>query len=552
MTTPDDQQANGLGESRPSDPTSPEPTVPIATTGGRRGARRRVARLPVLVAIPAILAGFAAIDRVGAGDAADADGTDASASSASRSAAHRSLMPVAAPEGSLSSTWFCAGGTATDDGVADHTVVVANPGDEPVTAIVTIYPGALDTDPNAGQIADQPEVSEPLDVGARSRATLRLGDVVDAPFAAALVEAPGGDIVVEHQVSSDRGTDTAPCASAASPTWYFAAGSTNRQAQELIVLFNPFPDDAVVDLTFATPEGFRSPQPYSGLIVPGEQVVALDATAVVARHDNLSASIDARRGRVVADRIQIYDGFRGRGIAVGLGQPQLSELLFFPDGITGEGFTERFMVFNPSDAPAQLDIEIYLDDPATNGEVEPVAVTVQPESHNAVELSGDPRIPSGVRHSAIVRVHNGVPVAAEQELFGEEPASARGVAVVAGSPLLADTWVLGAGEASEGIGELVTLFNPSLGEGISRVRIAALDGSGGDVPTLTDLEVQPGGRLTIDLGEHLNRESLALYVEATRPVVVERLLFRRGGRGMSQALGVPLARRIERPPALTD
>jgi hypothetical protein len=364
------------------------------------------------------------------------------------------------------------------------------------------------------------------------------------------VEAPGGDIVVEHQVSGDVGADTAPCASAASSSWHFAAGSTNRLAQEILVLFNPFPDDAVVDLTFATTEGFRAPQPYSGYIVPGGRVVALDLGAVVARHDDVSASVVARRGRVVADRLQIYNGFRGAGLAVGLGQPQLAQLLFFPSGLSAEGLTERVMIFNPREEPAQLDVEIYLDDPTATGEVEPVAVTVQPQSFFAVELSGEARVPPGMRHSLIVRVHNGVPVAVEQEVFGEDPSPARGVAMSVGSPLLADTWVLAAGESSGSISETLSFFNPSIEHGISRVRVVPLDGSGQEIPSLADLEVAPGGRLTVTLADHVNSENLALLVEATQPLVVERSLAVTDGRGMSQSLAVPLARVIERPDVL--
>jgi hypothetical protein len=521
-----------------------EPTTPIATTGGNGRSRRRVSRLAVLLAVPLVLVGVFAIDRVAGNDPVIDE------AAVPRSAAMRSLMPVAAPEGSLSSTWFCAGGTGNEDGIADHTVVVANPTGEAVTATVTAFPGTLDTDPNAAQVAQQAPAAQTLDVPAGGRAALRLADVVEAPFVSALVEAPGGDIVVDHQVSGDQGADTGPCASAASSSWHFASGSTNREAQELLVLFNPFPDDAVVDITFATTEGFRAPQPYDGFIVPGGRVVAIDVGAVVARHDDVAASVISRRGRLVVDRIQVYAGFRGRGLAVGLGQPTLSSVLFFPEGQTADGLTERFVVYNPAEVPAQLDIELYLDDPDTNGEVEPVAVTVQPQHYFAVELSEEGRVPAGVAHSAIVRVHNDVPVAVEHESFGDDPSSRRGVAITLGSPLLADSWVLAAGESNEGVAETVTMFNPALDEGISRVSLTPLDGTSEPVPSLEDLEVPPGGRLSVDLGDHLQRDDLALVVEATRPIVVERTLARRGGRGMSQSLGVPLARTIVRPPAL--
>ena len=318
-------------------------------------------------------------------------------------------------------------------------------------------------------------------------------------------------------MSGEQGADTGPCASAASSSWHFASGSTNREAQEILVLFNPFPDDAVVDITFATTEGFRAPQPYDGFIVPVGGWWRSMSSTVVARHDDVSASVVARRGRLVADRIQVYNGFRGQGLAVGLGQPQLSELRFFPAGGSNDGLTERFLVYNPGELPAQLDIEIYLDDPDVNGEIEPVAVTVQPQSFFAVELSGEARVPAGVAHSAIVRVHNDVAVAVERESFGDRPVARHGVAITPGSPLLGDTWVLAAGEAGGSLVETVTLFNPTLDEGISRVRMVPLDGSGEGGPDPGRPRGAAGRPATVPLADHLNSESLALMVEATQP-----------------------------------
>ena len=89
----------------------------------------------------------------------------------------------------------------------------------------------------------------------------------------------------------------------------------------------------------------------------------------------------------------------------------------------------------------------------------------------------------------------------------------------------------------------MTLFNASP-DTVVRVR-RVRDGrrpAAGRCPDLQDLEVPAGGRRTIRLSEHVDEaEVLPLVVDADGPVVVERGLYRVGGRGISQSMGIPLA-----------
>ena len=51
-------------------------------------------------------------------------------------------MPAVPAADVLASTWYCAAGTAQSR-LADHTVVVTNPGDEAVTGTISIYSGKV-------------------------------------------------------------------------------------------------------------------------------------------------------------------------------------------------------------------------------------------------------------------------------------------------------------------------------------------------------------------------------------------------------------------------
>src|SRR4029450_11856571 len=105
------------------------------------------------------------------------------------------------------------------------------------------------------------------------------------------------------------------------------------------------------------------------------------------------------------------------------------------------------------------------------------------------------------------------------------PAPRTGFASTLGSPVASTRWLTAVGGTGEGESEFLVVLNPSL-DSIARVSVAtpapsqvlAIDG-------LQDVEVQPGERLRVDLGEHVNRDLLPLIVTSTQPVVVERDIF---------------------------
>ena len=119
--------------------------------------------------------------------------------------------------------------------------------------------------PSARAIPEPAIVAAP----AKSRITFFLRDIVEAPLAGAVVEVEGGEVAVEHEIRGDLGRATAPCATTASPTWSLPWGVTTRGARELLVFMNPFPDDATVDITFATDEGVRNTSRFRGSSCPG-------------------------------------------------------------------------------------------------------------------------------------------------------------------------------------------------------------------------------------------------------------------------------------------
>jgi len=445
------------------------------------------------------------------------------------------LGPVAPGADAAGSTWYCAGGTGSEGGAA-HEVHLANPGDEPIDVSLTVMAGAA-----RGEAVSVEPVTEAMEVPATSSLSVLLSDIVDAPLLAAVVETGPGEVAVEHSIAGETDGGLTPCASSASSTWHLAAGTTTRDAVEQLILFNPFPDDAVVDVTFATPDGLRSPPAFSGLIVAGRRVLAVDVGAVVSRHPNVATSIIARTGRLVVDRIQRFDGTDGPAGLDLTGAAASSALVWhFPEGFLDEDVSEVVTVYNPSEQQAEVDVEVALDpssDPAAPLAAEPFQLSIAPLQFAQVVVADDGRVPLDRGHSLTVRSQNGVAVVAERWLRAAAPALGPGLAATLGSPLLSSRWMAASG-STEGGREYLVVANPGV-EGIARLAVSSLSSRGaGGLGELGDLEVGPASRVVIDLSDHLGEEPLVLVVQSTLPVVVERVLFGAGG-GRSHSLLVP-------------
>ncbi|HEX2274204.1 MAG TPA: DUF5719 family protein, partial [Acidimicrobiales bacterium] len=245
-------------------------------------------------------------------------------------------VPMAAAPDARSSAWYCTAATAARDGVADGQILLFNAGRRPLRGTVTVYP-------NQGQLR-----RTDVEVAPASRRAVRLADVASAPYASALVELDGGEAVVELAATGALGDAVTPCATAASPHWYFADGVTTRDATELLLLFNPFPDDAVLDLVFGTEEGQVTPQALTGLSVRGEAMAVVNVGEFVQRREQVTAAVTARTGRVVVSRLQSFDGSAGRrGMSLALGAAAVGQQWYLPEGLVTDGLTQRYHVFNP-------------------------------------------------------------------------------------------------------------------------------------------------------------------------------------------------------------
>lgn len=497
-----------------------------------------VRRWPALVVISGLIL-IAGIVNRGHGER-QATNRDAGRARLDRPAA--APIAVAGPARALSSTWYCAGGTASKGAEADTVVAIANPGSHDAVADLTVVP-------DAGRTRTRSVVAP-----ARSRVRVLLRSVLTAQHAAALVEVRGGGVSVDTEVAGPQGYDAKPCASRSSDHWYFAAGNTLRGADEYLALFNPYPEDTSVDLTFSTEQGARAPRRLQAFPVPGRslRVVHLNADRVN-RHSLVAAKIVARSGRLVVARLQVFDGTgdrvdrttaggrsteapRGVSVASGVTGPAMTWA--FPAGRKVLGAREQVVVSNPTNRDATVDVVITLDNPKRNGQLDPLPISIPAGAVKALDLTDQDTVPVNVDHSLTLRSTNGVAVVAEQVLTGGKPWNHIGSSLGPGSPIEATTWLFASGGVSADTSEQLVVQNLSGGPVTLDVVVLAGDKPVRD-PELTGITVPGNGRTTIRL-DRLQRPSLPVELRASAPVVAARAVYRTGRPGISISLGVPL------------
>lgn len=471
----------------------------------------RVRRTPVLLAVAAMLAAGGVADR-----------TWPAGRSVAVSAGGRALMPSAAPAGALSSSWFCVGASAGLGSTADGVVEVANPTDHTASGTVTVVP----VSGRAG--------TAPVKVAPMSVTSVVLRDIVQAPWAAATVDLDSGQVVAELVVTGAADTDATPCSSRASDRWHFADGVTAKDANLELSLFNPFAEDAIVDLSFGTDQGRAAPAAFRPIVVPAGTLVVRDIGEHVRRREAIATEVSVRTGRVIAAQTQTRTAAGKAGLSVSVGAPSLGAVWYFPVGVVTDGINEHYAVSNPGRREVTVLFQMILD----QGVAEDFERTVPAGGRLDVVLNEEVGVPRGVGHSTSVHSLDGIPVVVSRTVEVVPPAATAGRADTVGIRRAATRWLFAAGGPTDTTSEWLVVAN--VGPAAARVSVTGLGGGGGlPIDGLQGLAIGPGKRLSLHLNAHVSRQSLPVVVSATVPVVVERSTYLSPG-GMWTGPGIPL------------
>ena len=452
----------------------------------------RRGRIVVIAVVLGCLLGAALLDRGGSTDASDASSFIA-------------LGPRVPAADAAEAAWYCAEGTSNAGGRADERIFIANIDRRVARARITVMSGP-----------DQAPTVSVLEVPPSTLASVRVADILAFPEPGVLVEVTGAQAIVTHSISGNGDAGIGPCARDASAQWHFAAGTTVRGAALWLALFNPFGDDAIVDIGFLTNNGPLAPGELQGFVIPARSRVTVPVHDQARRDQLVATEVVARRGRVVAEQSQVLDGFDGRrGLTLSIGAPQLGRSWDFANGSIVEGRSETLVLANPETAPTTATVRTRLD----GGALEPESVQIPARTAVSVDLGS--RVPPGIGFSVAGVARSPIVAETLTALRAPIPEDARGIATTVGSTHSARRWVVSpARVAAESI-DLVSVLNAGRSPATFRVRVVG----GGRVSRPENaqrLRVAPGRRVLVDLSRVQATADSIVVIDATAPVLVER------------------------------
>jgi hypothetical protein len=333
-----------------------------------------------------------------------------------------------------------------------------------------------------------------------------------------------------------RGSAATSCSSRVSPDWYFPQGSSADGFNQLLVIYNPFPDDAVVRITFFTPDGARDRAGLSDVAVPSGRSTTIALNDFILQQPVLATQVSAVRGRMVAWKSLFTRGLApGVGAGFTLGAPRTALAWYLPGASLERGVRERLSLVNPTDEEAVVTVSLVTEGEAIQppGLLEmslPRRSSRSLNLHQIVdrELLGER--PGGA--GLVVTSVNEVEIAVERSAWYEAPSKLRGFATQIGSSTPANTWWMGPAMTAPRRDWIAVL---NTGDNEARVSLAAA-GPGSENIEIPPVTIPPGGRARIPLGA--SDTATVFFLSSDSPVVAERTAF--DGQDVATVMGVPV------------
>jgi hypothetical protein len=395
----------------------------------------------------------------------------------------------------------------------------------------------------------EPMEAEPLELSAGSTITrgIESTDPVAAEGFGAPVAAATSHFVDARigRSGAVEGTGAGNCAAEASRNWFFPSGDSSVATDYRLVVANPFPDEAVVQISFLTSEGEETSAQLSEVAVPAGQVEVVSISGAAIPQDLLSVRLHSARGRVVAWKA-MWTKPEGEvpGLEFTLGGPAAATEWYFPAGEVSGRARQTITLMNPNKDESSVSVTLSTDEePVQSSKLLEIAVAPQSSRQLVIpnRLDAKKRNVGGI--SAVVSVDNDVPVVAESTTaFDDDDLSGRMTEV--GSTEVSDRWLVAPPSGGELATDVLVLQNPTTHEVTVDVSIYGARGDEGSAPSspegLQDVTVPPGLRVSIPLEDIAASAGSWLEVVATGgEVVAERVTFNKGRSDVSSVMGQP-------------
>lgn len=413
----------------------------------------------------------------------------------------------------ISTSWFCPG-AAAGDGIEGAQVVIVNPGDTEISGTLRV-------------LSSDPSVLEKITVAPRSRREFEVLRGRTVGVVVPVVEIIGSVGSVEQELFYAAGDVTSQCVTKTAANWWFADGFTLEGSTHRLVLTNPYPDSAVVNVAFTTVDGRRTPAPLQGLILAPRSTRSISVADSGARDErSIAIEVAATSGQIVASRIQHYLGAGRLGYTTTVGVPAAQRQWWFASGRTGVQVAETLTVFNPGSETASVTLSFF-GDGITNGTTSDgfgtaaspsAAVEVPPGTTVVINTNSIADLPKG-DHAMVLDVVAGPAVVAEHVL-SQQAQTGFFTAVTNGVPqgLVSGVWRVPSGLA-RGARNALAIVNTT-GEDATFTVSAVGPGGEVDLPGFVKVPLGPAAVVALDVPDGASNGEVV--VRSSVPVVIQR------------------------------
>ncbi|MGH2757482.1 MAG: DUF5719 family protein [Actinomycetota bacterium] len=330
------------------------------------------------------------------------------------------------------------------------------------------------------------------------------------------------------------------CSERAAVGWYFAAGSSTLGADQRLLIYNPFPDEAVVRVSFLTAGAEIRKPGLNDVAVPSRSAAFVRINRYVRLQRVLAARVEAERGRVVAWKVLFdrpQDG--SKGVQMSLGVHRTATTWYFPEGAVVPGIDTRIAIANPDpDSEAVVTMSLSTGDRVVQPP-ELVEMAIPALSARVIPLEFS--LPRGQRDlggvSVIVQSTNDTGIIAERTIRYSD-GTLSGSSSEIGASVTSRRWLVQPATLNPSTDTLVVM-NPGGERATFDVEILR-DGREPLAPRkLSDRSIRSGGRLKLGLGEWTAGDTAALLVTSSDPVVVERVSYSSIPNDVGAVMGIP-------------
>lgn len=376
-------------------------------------------------------------------------------------ATERLAVASVSPLRSDSSSWYCNWYLPGNGGLSKVDILLANTSSKVLSATLKSY-------------SAKSEQSRVLTVPPHS--FLRYPETVaptDQSGAVSFV-ANGGGTVAEMEITGPSGSAVAPCNSSPSAHWVALGSNTLTGSEAGISIFNPFDQDAVVDVALSSTSQQFAPGALQGMVISPHSSSEINLTPYFSGRSHVVVSVSTRIGRVVLGGVVARNDKGNAGLSAMATFPATASQWGFPVGQLSADQNQQILVYNPNSYQVTVHLKFsYLSlqkvstSSTTTSTTVSVTSTVAPNgtvsnqkgvkvqqgvgnglsrkvagnSVAVISIKAQTAIVDGQSYKAELTVEHGFGVVAADEFIGSASSPNVRYQVVGGTPLITQHWI---------------------------------------------------------------------------------------------------------------